>query len=242
VTTFAPDPRVLRALGGILAIDGGYSRVAWTPGEGRTIGLRPRSEEEAIQVLVAEFDALEFSRLEIAPPRSELVYYDFPVSELGGWSRMVRALSEDRDVVLSAGSRRRRGMGTCDRAAVLWCRVESRKQADALRRFRPSPTLVVREGESCRMTALWSLRRPLAYEWLLRANKRIAHRLGAAKKWAEPEFTFPAPGSCLRAGRSRPVPVRVEFWQPCAIFTAREVVGHLRDAPNPDAWREAAAA
>lgn len=250
MTVFAADRNVLQALFLMLAVEGECLRVSWSPGAGLAPvgGREPRTEEEWLQRLVAEFDAELLSKRQAAlllegvedeVPRPELVSFDFEARDYEGWVRMVQRMSEDRDVVLAAASRRRRGHGSCARAGVLWARVESKREAANLERFRPRPTLLLREGSSCRMVALWSLRRPLGYEWVLRANKRIAHRLFAAKKWADLEFVFPCPGSCLRAGRARPVPVRVVRFEP-VIFEARQVVGGLRDAPDPGAWREAA--
>jgi hypothetical protein len=165
---------------------------------------------------------------------------DYACSERRNWIGTVMSQSEDRDVLLSVGLRPRRGFGSCDSARCLWLRTESKKEAQMLARFRPKPTIIVREGSTSRMIALWQMRNPLTYEWLVRANKRIAHKTFSAKKWAAPEFAFPAPGSCLRAGRARPVPVRVEEFNPDAVYTPREVVGRLKEAPDPAAWREAA--
>lgn len=133
--------------------------------------------------------------------------------------------------------RRERGWGTASPSSVLWAATETPDQVKALQRFRPAPTLVLREGSSSRRMALWALERPLAWEWCVRANKRIAHRLRAPKKFADPDlFAVPAPGTCLHLGRARPAPVSVELLEPVA-YTARAVVGRLKDAPDPQAWR-----
>jgi hypothetical protein len=191
----------------------------------------------------AEFDAELVTGVARDPELRpvSMVSWDFAAHDRQGWTAMVSRMAEDRDVLLSAGSRRRRGFGSCHRAGVLWARVEGKRQALELLRFRPSPTIVLREGSTSRRTALWALRQPLSGEWLDRANRRVAHKLFAAKKWGVPEFEFHAPGSCLRVGRARPVPVRTEWFDPTALFMAREVVGQLREAPNPNAWRQAVA-
>lgn len=251
---FGPDPDVLKALWFVLAVDGEFLRVSWSPGAGLApLELpEPRGEEQLLQHLVAEFDAELLVGRRAALVRegvvdeetavSDLVSFDFAADDgPADWVAMVTRMCEDRDVLLAAGSRRQRGHGTCRGARVLWARVEGKKEAAALERFRPRPTLVVREGSTSRMVALWSLRRPLSYDWLVRANRRIAHKLFGPKKWAEAEFMLPCPGSCLRTGRARPVPVHVESFDPAAIYVPREVVGGLKDAPDPNAWREAAA-
>lgn len=169
-------------------------------------------------------------------------HMDYAVGELRDFSRVVLERAEDRDVVVSAGLRSRRGMGSCAQSRVLWARCESRREAEALRRFRPVPSIVLREGSTCRLVALWQLPNPLNYEWVVRANRRIAHKLWGAKKWGtDLEFAFAVPGSCLRAGRARPVPVRVEAFGG-GVYLPRDVVGKLKEAPDPSSWREKAAA
>lgn len=182
-----------------------------------------------------------FNRVQWTRPGEPRPFWmDYAWNEGREWLRAVTVYSEDCDVTLSAGARPRRGFGTCDSARVLWARCETKDAVKRLGWFKPRPTLVLREGSTSRYVALWELENALAYEWLVRANKRIAHKLGSAKKWAEAEFTFSAPGSCLRAGRSRPVPVHVESFEPLAVYRPRDVVGRLKEAPDANAWREAA--
>lgn len=253
MTAFGPDPAHLRVLWLMLAVEGQFMRVSWSPGTGLAPAGVPAivDEESLAQRLVAEFDATEMFAHSVpasakvaaeSAPVDPMVSYDVAAADVGSWLALVGRMCEDRDVVLSAGARRARGHGTCMTASVLWARVEGKKQEAALRRFRPSPSMVIREGSTTRRVALWALEKPLSYDWLVRGNKRIAHKLFAAKKWGDAEFVFPAPGSCLRVGRARPVPVSVEFFDPRGLYKAREVVGRLQDAPDANAWREARAA
>lgn len=260
MTSFGPDPDVLKALWLILAVEGQYMRVSWSPGAGLApLELpEPVTEEQQWQRLVAELDAEELRGARRADvlaarvdedgepmaPAPALVSYDFAVDDgPGDWLRIVTRMCEDREVLLAAAARPRRGFGSCGSTAVLWARVEGKKDAQALARFRPRPTLLLREGSTSRYVAVWSLRRPLSYDWMVRGNKRIAHKLFAPKKWAgDAEFMFPCPGSCLRVGRARAVPVRLERFDPAALYVARDVVGKLKDAPDPNAWRAPAAA
>lgn len=158
-------------------------------------------------------------------------------SDLAHYVTLLESLNADVECSLL---RPRRGWGTCKEVPVLHARLEGKKSADLLRNFRPVPTFVIREGSSTRYTAFWALKRPLL-RWsdVERANRRLAHALKAPKKFCDPgEFYFAPPGSVLRWNRSRPCPVVVaraglEFYAP------REVVGHLREAPDPNAWRDA---
>lgn len=139
-------------------------------------------------------------------------------------------------ISLSAAPRSKPDSMTVAPASVVWARLESGKGADALQRFSPAPTLVLREGKTVKRTAFWALRRPLAYDWALRANKRVAHALGAAKKHADPSFMFTPPG-CEADGKI----VWVEFADEAGtLFMPNQVVAHLRDAPAPRDWRAAA--
>lgn len=157
-------------------------------------------------------------------------------SELAHYTALLEELNTDVECSML---RPKRGWGT-SAVPALHVRVEGKKQADRLRNFRPVPTFVIREGSTTRYVALWMLRAPLR-KWSdsTRANKRIAHALGASKKNCfAGDFSFPVPGSVLRAGRKRPVPVVVAR-AGLEAYTVREVVGRLRDAPDPESWRDA---
>ena len=166
------------------------------------------------------------------------VRQDFALQERRQYERTVRLALEDRDVLLGAAPRPEPGFGYADRASCLWVRTESKAQKAALKAFRPAPTVVLQEGATCRLVALWALAEPLGHDWVLRANKRLAHRLGSPKKHAALEFEFPAPGSCLRHGRQRPVLIRDWVNPGLPIYRPRDVVARLRDAPEPRDWRE----
>lgn len=126
------------------------------------------------------------------------------------------------------------------RYGAFWCMVSGSEQNAFLARFRPHPTLVMREGSSSRRTAVWALHgRPdlLSYEQIVKGNKRIAHALRAPKKNADPDRArFVVPGTALREDRSRPVPIVVEHLS-VEEFRPRQVVGSLKDPPVPT-WNQ----
>jgi hypothetical protein len=109
------------------------------------------------------------------------------------------------------------------RANVLWARLDTGKHAEALARFRSAPA------------------EPLKIHHAEQANKRIAHALGTRKKWAAAESDLHPPGTTLVLG-TKPVQVWAEHLDPGALFMARGVVGHLRDAPAPHDWKKEKAA
>lgn len=116
-------------------------------------------------------------------------------------------------------------------SAVLWTRVETGRALERLKRFPPGPTAVLREGGTVRHVALWALSEPLAVSKVARANKRIAHAIGAAKKWCDVDFRLSPPGTVLRR-TSRPVAVH-EVGGTGELYAWGDVVGRLRDAPDP---------
>lgn len=144
-----------------------------------------------------------------------------------------------------AAKRAKGGVGT---ATAFWVRVEGTVQNRWLAGFQPQPTIVLREGSSSRRWAVWALEHPVRWVGVDRANRRLAHRMRAPKKWAEPErLWLPAPGCCLRRDRARPVPIVVERLE-AVTFTGLGVVGDrvvdgrrhraLPDAPAADAWMQ----
>jgi hypothetical protein len=155
---------------------------------------------------------------------------------------MVARLGEEHELGMFAAARHPRRLGVAkDGIRALWVRVESKAAAARLRRFPLRPTLVIGEGRAARETAFWALRTPHNVEQAQRANNRLAYHLrcrrGGRDAPANPdEFTFAPPGTLLREGRKRPVPVTVRRLG-AERYAARRLYGWLRDPPDPDAWR-----
>jgi hypothetical protein len=121
------------------------------------------------------------------------------------------------------------------RAPVVWVALQTRPATQALERFRPAPTFVLRAGRSSFRWAVWALSRPLWGAYIEQATQRLAYHLRGLRKAASVEALLPAPWAIVD-GRQ----IWIEFEQP-ETFTARQVVGHLRDAPPIDTWRRRAA-
>jgi hypothetical protein len=121
------------------------------------------------------------------------------------------------------------GVGQC---TVLWARVEGKDQERRARSFRPLPSMVLQEGSSSRRWLIWSLREVAGYFQAQAANRKLAYALGATQKYGDPDvFLVPAPGTCLRVDRSRPVPV-VCTRLTMADYTLDGVVGRLKEPPE----------
>lgn len=138
--------------------------------------------------------------------------------------------------------RARRGLRLTAQTALCWVVTDSKDAAGRLERFGHPPTLVLREGATVRKTALWLLNRPVDRERVIRANRRLAYALRCPTvKHSDPDsMTLPLPGTFLRNGRTRPVPVVVEALRP-VNYTMAQLVGRLKDPPTADAWKERAA-
>jgi hypothetical protein len=140
------------------------------------------------------------------------------------------------DEILLGLPERERGKMPCG-ATILWCRVEGPQQIKRAHQFRPLPSVAV-QANGVRWL-IWPLRNWLPYFEVEERNRKIAYRLGATQKYGSPEeFWLPAPGSCLRVGRVRPVPVVTRRLEPVA-FSPDEVTGGLKEPPAKFDWRQA---
>lgn len=153
-----------------------------------------------------------------------------PVRELGNAAGAVLAIS-DLHVYVGAAPRVRESGTAADveRVWALWADCDMPAAAEALRRFKPLPAIVVRTSPG-RLQAVWPLRRPAAPAWARRANRRLAHALGADRAATDPARILRAIGS--RNFKHDP-PAAVT----CArceldVFTLPEIVGSLPDAPG----------
>lgn len=152
---------------------------------------------------------------------------------------VVRAADERFNEQVEIGIPAVRVFGGVREATAFWVRVEGTDQNRRLGWFKPAPSLILREGSSSRRVAVWPLAHPVRWVGINRGNRRIAHRLRAPKKHSEPEnLWIPAPGTCLRAGRTRPVPIVVERLE-LDVFMPLDIVGLLKDPPAADAWMQA---
>ena len=123
--------------------------------------------------------------------------------------------------------------------SILWARVTGSDQVTRARQFKPHPSLVLQDGTGSGRLLLWALEETISWPEAVAANKRIAYRLRAVQKWADPDLLWVnAPGTFLRNGRARPAPVRVGRLS-TATFTAKQVAGSLKDPPANNWWEAA---
>jgi hypothetical protein len=159
-------------------------------------------------------------------------------SEAGLLARTVRRMDERGSVEVRLRLPQvRRDAGGCSWSTVLWAVVEGSEQVERARRFRPLPSMVVQEGTGSKRILLWALDRRATWQETFDANRRLAYAFRAVQKAGDPDaLSIPCPGTCLRVGRSRPVPVVVGRLTTDSYELGR-VVGRLKAPPEND-WRE----
>lgn len=139
-------------------------------------------------------------------PPEQLMWRQGPDGDLAS---LVRWMDERADEEIRLGlPQNQPNAGGVVQTSVLWARVEGSKQTMWARRFKPLPTMAIAEGTSSRRILIWALDRCVPWVQAKAANRRLAYKFGAVQKLGDPdEMWLPAPGTCLRQGRSRPVPV-----------------------------------
>jgi hypothetical protein len=155
-------------------------------------------------------------------------------------ARVVRWHDEHRDTEIRLGiPHLTPKSGGVHRATVLWAVVDGPDQLARANRFRPRPSLVLKAGFSSRRWLVWALEEPVDYFQLQAANRKLAYCLRATQKFGDADLAwFPAPGTCLREDRTRPVPVVVARLT-TDTFHAASVVDRLKEPPPKDAWMDA---
>lgn len=108
----------------------------------------------------------------------------------------------------------------------VWADCDSPEAVTALRRFKPRPSLVV-ETSPGRMQAWWALRHPIPASWVRRANRRLAHALGADLQSTDVARVLRAIGSV----NYKHDPAAAVKCVHCGLdtFTVEQVVGSLSD-------------
>lgn len=101
---------------------------------------------------------------------------------------------------------------------------------NALSAFQPRPSLVVQSGTGENVHAYWSLTEPLSVGWVERANRRLAHRLGADMKSSDAARILRPPAS-LNWKHDPPVRVTANSFRDMRMSVA-SVVQNLADPPS----------
>jgi hypothetical protein len=159
--------------------------------------------------------------------------FDRP-TRLRGLATRAVALGRRTDVYVGCAPRARRhgGRDAVKRAFVLWADCDGEHAVAALEDFEPAPSIVIASGTGSNCHAYWPLVEPLAAEELERANRRLAHALGADPASADAARILRVP-STLSHKHVPPTPVKAIRLDAEARVSALDVVGSLPDPPAP---------
>src|SRR5204862_7075973 len=102
----------------------------------------------------------------------------------------------------------------------------------ALAEFGPVPAIVIASGSGSNCHAYWLLAEPLARDGVERANRRLAHALGADSASADAARILRIPGTL---SHKHDPPTRVDALRlvPAVRVSVADVVGGLPDPPTP---------
>jgi hypothetical protein len=155
-------------------------------------------------------------------------------------SRAIR-LGRRTDVYVGCAPRTRRygGRDAVARAFVLWADCDGDDAVATLERFVPQPSIVIASGSGHNCHAYWPLTKPLAAGEIERANRRLAHALGADPASADVARILRVPATYSHK-HEPPVPVDALRLDLDRRVRAADVVGGLAD-PRPAPRASAAA-
>src|SRR3954451_21861719 len=133
--------------------------------------------------------------------------FDRP-SRVRGLATRALALGRHTDVYVGCAPRtpRHGGRDPVPRACVLGVDCDGDDAVDALEHFDPQPAIVIASGTAGNCHAYWPLTEPLAAEEIERANRRLAHALGADPASADAARILRVP-STFSHKHQPPVPV-----------------------------------
>ncbi|MGI8594540.1 MAG: DNA-primase RepB domain-containing protein [Solirubrobacteraceae bacterium] len=135
------------------------------------------------------------------------------------------------DTYVGVAPRRQRhgGRAAIERVHALYVDCDSEAALEALERFSPPPAIVVGSGSG--RHAYWPLWPPASPDEAERANRRLAHTLGADMAATDAARILRPPGT-FNFKSGEPVPVTVKRLV-IEVSTLEEVAGHLPD-PEPN--------
>ena len=159
--------------------------------------------------------------------------FDRP-DRLRGLATRAIALGRRTDVYVGCAPRTRRhgGRNAVERAFVLWADCDGEAAVAALAEFDPAPTIVIGSGSGSNCHAYWPLTEPLTREEVERANRRLAHALGADRASADAARILRVPGT-LSHKHDPPTRIDALRLEPAVRVNVADVVGGLPDPPTP---------
>jgi hypothetical protein len=146
--------------------------------------------------------------------------FDRPTGLRGLATRAI-ALGRRTDVYVGCAPRTRRhgGRDAVRRAFVLWADCDGDAAVTALQDFDPAPAIVIASGSGSNCHAYWPLLDPIGADELERANRRLAHALGADPASADAARILRIPGTWSHKHQP-PTPVQRSGSIPTTVWTS----------------------
>src|SRR4051794_6537406 len=159
--------------------------------------------------------------------------FDRP-DRLRGLATRALALGRRTDVYVGCAPRTRRhgGRDSVNRAFPLWAGCDGENAGAALPGVEPPPAAAIPSGTGSNCHAYWPLSQPLARDDVERANRRLAHALGADPASADAARILRVPGT-LSHKHDPPTVVDALRLEPGGRVNVADVVGGLPDPPTP---------
>jgi hypothetical protein len=143
----------------------------------------------------------------------------------------ITALARSRDVYVGCVPRTRRagGKNALARCWTVWADCDTPASIAVLEDFAPQPAVIVRSGRG--QHAYWPLAEPLPPAEVERANRRLAHKLGACGSAVTNAAAILRPPTSRNFKYDPPAPVVLARFTG-ERFNVEEVAGRLPDPPN----------
>ncbi|MBJ7331465.1 MAG: hypothetical protein JHC95_16350 [Solirubrobacteraceae bacterium] len=151
-------------------------------------------------------------------------------SQLRGLATRAIALGRRTDVYVGCAPRTRRygGRDAVHHAHALWVDCDGDDAVAALRAFEPKPAIIIGSGSGSNCHAYWPLAAPLERDEVERANRRLAHAIGADPASADAARILRVPATWSHKHQP-PTPVSALVLDTERRLAASEVVGGLPD-------------
>jgi hypothetical protein len=156
-------------------------------------------------------------------------FFDAAEPNAAAMAATVLCRTGDVYVGCAARSQRAGGKDAVRHGWTLWADCDDAQAIAALERFDPRPAIVVRTSARG-LHAYWPLRRPLAVGQLERANRRLAHALGACQSAVTNAAAVLRPPATLNWKYDPPAPVTLERYTG-ERFDGGQVAGSVPDPP-----------
>ena len=127
-----------------------------------------------------------------------------------------------------SGSKQSGGVDAIERVWALFVDADTQEACKALRAFTPAAAVIVRSGRGAH--GYWPLARSLTPEQAKRANRRLAHHLGADMAATDAARIMRPPGT-LNHKATPPLPVICDRLE-AIVYPPALLVGHLPDPPS----------